>query len=91
MFMDPLLTVIPSGSHFSTTLVNFPQLVIGGVFNISLGATKSWREKVISDPLIYSFHDSLISVPLTGLAPLEIRPTWHNKQNGLALITKGID
>ena len=70
---------------------NFPNLVVGGDLNFSLGQSEIWGVKAKVDGLTDFFNHLLEGLGLIDITPLDPRPTWSNRRSGLESICKRLD
>ena len=58
---------------------NYPNLVVGGDLNFSLGQTEIWGVKARVDVLTDFFINLLEGLGLIDITPLDSIPNWSNR------------
>ena len=70
---------------------SYPNLVVGGDLNFSLGHSKIWGVKARVDVLTDFFTHLFEDLGLIDITPLDSRPTWYNRRIGSESICKRLD
>jgi hypothetical protein len=76
---------------FSKSWWNFPNLIVGGDLNFSLGEAEMWGESAQVDELIDYFRQALARVGVLDIPTPKILPTWRNRRDGDRYIAKRLD
>ena len=70
---------------------NYPNLIVGGDLNFSLGLSEVWGAKARVDVLIDFFTHLFEGLGLIDISPLDSKPTWSNHRVGSECICKRLD
>ena len=64
------------------TLIDHPQVIMGGDLNFSLGISESWGTHAILDPLVDFIITSLEQADLIHIQMPKLLPTRRNRRTG---------
>ena len=78
-------------SLFHMDLFEDTEVIMGGDFNLSLGASEVWGPRAAPDILANFFIQSFARKDLLDILPAKIVPTWRNKRAGDQRVAKRLD
>jgi len=72
-------------------LFDASEVILGGDFNLTLGASEVWGPRAVQDVLKNFFIQAFARKDLLDILPPKLVPTWRNKRAGEQRVAKRLD